>query len=336
MKFPIIKFSFTAPLHISNRRADYGITEKIIHSDTIHAAVLSALSVLGKTSAQINEIKDKFIFSSLFPFTSIRNEGKPVYFLAKPFGVLPEQNENDEKRPTAKEFKQIQYWDIQFFHHFLNQTLVQSLSGAVKGDYLTFNDIEPTFVLNDVLPRVRIPREANEKNTEPYYIDRLFFKSGSGLYSFFYSENDEIREAVFSALRLLEEEGLGTDKHVGNGQFNFSTDELELNCPSTANYGVALGLFCPVNNIQLTQMVDDKCGFDMIKRGGWISSPPYLSYRKKSVYMFKPGSIFKTKDLSKLNNGLFLGGNVLDLKPDISLEHSIWRSGKTLFLPLNY
>ena len=47
-KFKIYKLHFKAPLHISDLREDASISQKTIHSDTLHAALIACLAKAGK------------------------------------------------------------------------------------------------------------------------------------------------------------------------------------------------------------------------------------------------------------------------------------------------
>ncbi len=66
----IIRLKFTAPLHISNVRGDYDISEKTIHSDTLYSALIEAWSVLSmeKFVPKSETLTIDFTISTLFPF----------------------------------------------------------------------------------------------------------------------------------------------------------------------------------------------------------------------------------------------------------------------------
>ena len=68
-----------------------------------------------------------------------------------------------------------------------------------------------------------------------------------------------------------------------------------------------------------------KSFYQLVKRGGWIASP-ISTYRKRTVYMFTEGSVFKTPISPK--------GKVADLRPAVFTEHAIWRDGTGIFLKM--
>ena len=79
----------------------------------------------------------------------------------------------------------------------------------------------------------------------------------------------------------------------------------------------------------------EQSSYQLIKRGGWVASPTNIDavlHRKRSVYMFTEGSVFKSDSP--------LIGKVTDLQPALWEEHAdmiphpVWRDGRAIFLPL--
>jgi len=134
---------------------------------------------------------------------------------------------------------------------------------------------------------------------------------------------------------VLKHEGIGTDRNIGNGFFEVSTDEIEINLPESEYYS-NLSMFCPESESQLMEMLsDDNVAYDFTKRGGWITNPPHNTIRKNTIHMFTPASVFK---LSENQQNLTIRGKIVDLKPDLQfepkIEHPVWRNGKSLFIPV--
>jgi CRISPR/Cas system CSM-associated protein Csm4 (group 5 of RAMP superfamily) len=109
---------------------------------------------------------------------------------------------------------------------------------------------------------------------------------------------------------------------------------------------VSLSLFCPEDEEQLKVMLGEKPGdssYELVNRGGWITSPGLGKVRKRSIYMFSEGSVFKMSADPVSGGCITLGKTDIDLSPWKDLEegnrpkrdlHKIYRSGKALFLPL--
>jgi CRISPR type III-A-associated RAMP protein Csm4 len=346
MSLTAIKFHFTTPLHIGTVRADYDKSEKMIHSDTLYSAIIWAWSVLG-LEAEIPELvaDGNFTISSLFPFyQGKKSKNEAIYFFPKPMGTIQGDGGDNHKA-----IKKISYLDSSLFSKLLKgenlniNDFTFLLDG--KNEYLSNKEFKKKFIDKKVYPRVYVPRygEINEetgeaRDTEIYYIERLFFKEQSGLFCLAEFKDDMIKSKVMAALRFLQDEGLGTDKHVGNGLFELKDEVFkDFNDLDTlkneTNHAVSLSLFCPDNKEQLEGMLGEKSAFDTMKRGGWITEEGYLTYRKKSVYMFTEGSIFETDDSLK--------GKTVNLQPDNQylptdnpVTHPIYRVGRSLFLPI--
>ncbi len=337
-RLTLLKFEFKTPLHISNVRSDYGKSEKMFHSDSLYSAIIEAWNILGLTIPDFTEKQLEFAVSSLFPYFSQGNENDEIYFFPKPLGSLPIVDQNFE---FHKKIKRVQYIDLQNYIGLLANGKMQiSNEENIKGEFYTSNDkFDKDFMSSSVYMRNSIPREEN-RDTQLYYVDRIYFHEHCGLFCLATFENDEIRNKVISALKYLQDEGIGTDRHIGNGLFDLKIidtfdkfDQLQI----TSEYFTNLSLFCPENKAQLDAMIEDKARYQFKKRGGWITSEPYTTLRKKSVNMFNEGSVFKTEKSSDI----LIKGKTVDLKPDTSILphharniHSIFRVGRSVFLPI--
>lgn len=325
VKLDVVRLHFTTPLHISNVKDDYNSTETLIHSDTIYAAIMQAWADLGKSEWIQSEVS--YCLSSLFPFTTCNN--KLIYFFKKPYQYLRENGSNNELMPgDAKKFKKVQYFDKDYFSQALSGKFNPSIDD-VKGSYITKEIIDPNFVSSHVTPRIRWQRNEVD-DTEIFYMERLFFVKGSGMY-FIVQANEEWRKRIMIAINYLSESGLGTDRAVGNGRFTFETDTIELSVPEQTQYSVNLSLFCPNSQVEIEQLVSGNCGYEFIKRGGWLGEP-HNTYRKRSIYMFNEGSVFM-----KGINGIDSTGKTVDLRPlntPRKIENPVYRVGKSLFIPI--
>lgn len=327
--FEVIYFKFKTPLHLSNVRADYGLTERIVHSDTLYAAIMQTWASLGKEE-WISQNPD-FTLSSLFPFTPDLNTGLPIHFFAKPY--LKPNNRTESRPEDSKKFKKVQYVDQDYFERYLNYTFIDSDLSSLQGAYQTQGSIDPHFMTTNVQQRIKRPRNEQEDSV-PFYMERIYFKEGSGLFCLVQYDNPEARNRLMAALNLLAENGIGTDRSVGNGQFEVSPGKIELDVEAHADYALNMSLFCPDSKEELAEMLSgESVKYEIIKRGGWMSEP-YNTFRKRSVYMFRESSVFSIK-----NDGVFSKGKTVNLQPDnaalpVKVEKPVWRVGKALFLPV--
>lgn len=319
--YQLIRFHFKAPLHISNARADYGISERVVHSDTLYAAIMQVWAIMGK-SEWIPKQEDEelgFTLSSMFPFYG--GESTPVYFFPKPY--LKRKREETQDTSLAKKVKKVQYLEAGRWCEYLNDNASEINEDVLKGAYLTDKKIQKDFIDSDVVPRINKPR--NETDPDIFYTERIYFKYNSGLFCLVQFDDETIKQRVLLALDYLQDQGIGTDRAVGNGIFDCQFDNLNLDLTAKSNYGLILSLYCPKDQSELKTALDEHARYELIKRGGWLSEP-YNTYRKRSVYMFKEGSVFRRDTMQ---------GKMVDLRPDIIKDkHPVWRVGKVMVIPV--
>lgn len=329
----IIRFQFSTPLHIGNERSDYGNGSAYLHSDALTAAIFYAWAQLGQVDwiPKKNEESFGFTTSSLFPYTT--SEAKHVYFLPKP--MLHYKNEEALETNLRKKLKKIKYVDTSIFQKMLCGESIPFAENGVHGIFRSLNTISENIIQSQIVPRVTVSRTGME-DTNIFYMERHYFTEGSGLYCLLQYDNEEFEKRVQIAIRYLGEEGIGTDRNVGNGKFiPWFGDDFVINVEDKLGLGVNLGLCCPSSKDELMLMINHKeAGYDCIKRGGWLSEP-YNNWRKKNVYMLTEGSVFSMPKSSNPQPFPILG-KLVNLQPTEEpaiLSHPVWRSGKSLFIP---
>lgn len=328
--FTVYKLHFTSPLHISDQRDDGSISMKTIQSDTLYAALVSCLAKIGQEIPDNGDLG--FTLSSMFPYYQEKSDSAPIYFLPMPFQTHLPQLKDVSK---AKLVKKVQWVDSALYSSVLQGK--QFFDGTdehlphIHGSYLTMQTFpadNDEFVQSEVAQRVFLESRTGRKDALPYYIDRITFRDKSGLY-FVAAGN---LEPLNKALAVLAQEGLGTDRHVGFGSFEYSTDTLTIETPSEADFQVALSMLIPDSEDQLHHLLaSDRVAYDFARRGGWITTYPYNTLRKNAIYAFLPGSVFCKAD------SLNVVGCIVNLSPVIEAKshiHPIWRNGKSLMLPI--
>ena len=326
--FNIYKLHFTSPLHLGDARDDYGVSLKTIASDTMYAALISCLAKLGEEIPTDGDLG--CTISSLFPFYQKDKEDEnAVLFFPKPLKqTLPPSKKAVEER---KKIKKVAWLDESYFTKILRGEQLfdeQTIGGnAIQGEFMTDAPIDKDFISSQVLPRVTVSRDFSE-DAKPFYMDRVTFKGYSGL--FFIADGDVTR--LENALNLLQHEGIGTDRNVGNGYFEYSKDSIEIDMPDAADFAMSLSSFVPESKEQLQAMLDsDNVAYDFQRRGGWITTPPNNTLRKNVIYAFTVASVFK----HQCNKVETFGRVGIDLKPNLQMvDHSIWRCGRAVFLPI--
>ncbi len=328
MNFTAYRLYYDGPLHISDSRSDYGSIESKIHSDSFYAALIAALA---KVQEEVHADLGCTI-SSLFPFTTSKDE-KIIYFFPKP---LIDLKNYVTGYGDIKKLKRVEWLDKEYFEELLNGTIRSDINdNTINGAFLSSGKFEEKFIEKQVIPRVAVPRsvEENKGDTNIFYIEKTFFKENSGLFFLCKGDTSQLEKA----LHILQHEGIGTDRNDGFGAFKYKTEQnFEIQVPNNTEHYLSLSLFNPDDKEVLNKLIDNpKTAWEIIKRGGWITSDRNTGIRKKSIYMMNEGSIFYSPD-NKVN---VLGKVDFDLKPDaaegfIPPNHSIWRSGRSLFLPI--
>jgi CRISPR-associated protein Csm4 len=329
--FHIYELDFgTAPLHLSRGKSNtYTDSDNLLHSDGIKSAIFAtAIELFGDT--RINKAYfDSFKVSSAFPMV------KNKYFLPKPahFGLGIDN-------PTfRKSLNDVQYLELRFWEKFA--------SGVQKEDALSTTTTLKTPFKSEATQRVWIKHayegreqekgfdydtltaEDFNQDSTPFYIEKNFMKEDHKLY-FLVNYTEGSDEELFlkemdGIMRLLGDNGVGLQRGIGNGHFVAKRNTLTLNLPTDSNGQMNLSLYCPDTADTLEQLNLTDSYYKLMKRGGWISTP-VSTLRKRSIYMFTEGSVFRTPNAPK--------GKTEDLRPDIFKEHPIWRDGNAIFLPI--
>lgn len=333
--FKIYKLHFTAPLHIGSQREDEGYSMDTIQSDSIYAALVACLA---KTGYAIPEDGDLgFTLSSLFPYYQRDKDAKPIYFLPMP--MMAKQPELTDVS-AAKKVKKVKWIDAALYDKVLaGDTLfdksghyLQFIQESYLAEYKLPENADGTreFMKSEVSQRVTLQSRTGEEDAKPYYVDKIVFKHNAGLY--FIAEGDTT--LLDKALAILAIEGLGTDRNVGFGFFEYSTDSINIELPQSANHQVALSLLIPESKEQLEQLLSSEhVAYDFTRRGGWITTPPFTTLRKNVIYGFLPGSVFQ-KDVACECQAI---GKIVNLKPEVgeqTPDHPVWRNGKSIMLPI--
>ena len=321
----IYRLHFISPLHIGSPREDYGISQTTIPSDTMYAALTACLAKFGETIPEKGDLK--CTISSLFPFYQKEKDAAVTYFLPRPLV----NNLSDKYKDRLKDIKKICWLTFDAFNMFIQgQDPFQNGDFEMQGAYLIRRgtDFDKEFIKSQVSERVSISDRTMQSDAVPFYMDRVYFREKSGLYFIAVGDTSLLDKAI----KLLALEGIGTDRNVGNGFFEYEKDTNTIELPDNAEHILVLSSFCPESKEQLTDMLSsDKAAYELQRRGGWITTSPNQSLRKNVIYMISAGSVLKhySTDICTL-------GKIVDLKPEVAeISHPIWRCGRALFIPIN-
>lgn len=329
MEYQLFRINFKTPLHLSDPRGDYGYSEKLLHSDTLYAALIASLAKIDKLG-NISQTGDLgCTISSLFPFIKINNQFR--YFFPRSLGNIPVDEKHQKEK--LKELKRIAWIEQSCYEQLLNHQEIElgnENGNHINGSFLSSFPLDKDIMFAQTVPRIAVPRSHAENNgdTRIFYMERIYFADNAGLFFLAHGDTRKLEEA----LHVLQHEGIGTDRNVGQGFFGYEKqDSFVLNTPESATHATNLSLYCPSAKNELAVLQQSESAkWEIVKRGGWINTDGLTGIRKKSVYMFREGSVFQTQNaiLGKVN---------IDLTPKaegLVVDHTIWRCGRSIFIPI--
>lgn len=327
----VVRLRFKGPLHLSDVRADYGSSNKLIHSDTFYTALQACLAMAGDLPEDGNI---GVVNSSLFPFYHQAN--KLHYFFPKPYLEFTGLSEDTllSNKGLAKKLKKISWISAPLFVELMQNKAMQVDWSQHAHWNAYFHDGAspiPELMLSSVRPRVTVPRKQDgQETTTIFYMDELRFIEGAGLFSLIQGNDFSLFE---KALSILQEQGIGTDRSVGLGQFEaeiIDENPLAVLMNIQSDAFCALGLIAPKHEEELQQWTQsDKVRYELIERGGWITN--VQGKRKLNQFYFKEGAIFS----GNIHGVAPKGKPDINLAPQVEgVNHPIWRSGESLCIPV--
>ncbi len=304
----LIKFRFLSPLRIGCEEIDLQGLADGLHSDTLFSALCHTFAELYGSAWLADWLEQyksepSFIISSAFPFFQDR------CYLPKPFLPAPETIgvEQDHKL-----FKNLQWLNPRSLLQWLkNEPMaleqLQKDKTEMEGNWQEFT-----------MPRVSLDRVTNASNI--FYCSQRVFYPERGLYCLLRLTQPSFKAVLEGALEYLGECGLGSERNNGYGRFNVRWEEpdkdfQELLSQQGSRYYL-LGLYHPQDS---TEDFRD-AQYALLQRKGWFySSTSGKQFKRRSVWMFKEGSVLTKKPM----------GRLVDVTPSIcgSDHHPIYRYG---------
>lgn len=324
-KYTVIKFKNLTPLHIGTGKENYDFSASELHSDTLSAAIAAARAREGKTE-DLKEFVESFVISSAFPFV-----GDKLFF-PKPQGKISISVSDMDEYPSRKKLKKIKYLESDVWVKLISGQKIEVKAEQLKSDFLLSDKGwgEVCFPFKtQVNQRVSVPREDN-RPADPFFFEWKYFDRNAGLFCLLDTTKDR-EEEIISLLRSLGEVGLGTDRNVGGGKFEVEREELSIDSPCQISCQMLLSLYIPTEEEVLGLNLSNS-RYELLLRGGYMAGSEESDFRhlrKKSIYAFNVGSMFKTQ--------IVLQGKVVDLRPEWNDErmHPVYRSGKPFVVPVN-
>lgn len=319
-------------------------TSDRIHSDTLFSAWVSAYARLfGKDAVEEllkqfqTETEPPFRLSSTFIYRQI--DGKTIYYLPRPFKRPFNYQESKNELDFAKEYKKLNYLPLEVWQRWYqgegwkDSDAKELEAKAKKGEKLddelrqagTFDYGEA--YKSDKIPKIAVDRITTATNI--YHTNFVYFQENAGLYFLVKFSKPEFENTFLNVLNFLGDEGIGGERSSGAGQFEVETSELTPEWEKVVNFKFDRGNFHSLISLFWEESLSNDfladSSYELLRRGGWISSSPSGSQRRrKSIQMFAEGSVFPVKPMGKL----------ADVTPDGFNYHHVYRSGISLSLPI--
>ena len=330
----IVKLYFTEPLALMSEKKDEFQKEVVSYpSDTLKGALVSGLAWLGEQESVLKDFNENLKVSSAYPFVNDK------YFFPKPMAKLPFK---ETGRPGEnKVFKKIQFIEKSLFEKILRgeQVNLQNQNFIHGGKFL----VEDKGNYPEKIYEARTEERVSIGNTNvfaeaekgsPFYVSRTYFLHNQdnqvGLY-FIYEAEETSEDLLKKSLTLLQDEGIGADRRLGNGRFVFKMEQIGLDLPDQPNKQVLLSKFIPKKE-EVEQGVLKNASYQLSKRGGYVSGTIYEAfahYSKRDIYMIDEASVF---DIEHSLSGKFV--NLLDENNKDKIKHPVWREGRPISIAL--
>ncbi len=328
--YKLFKLKFLTPVHFGTNRPGFEDIDNVLHSDTLFSAIVNTwmrfypedlMKFFPENSE--NEINfSYFKLSSAFPFY------EDLLFFPKPY-IKPNFVNDDTDPRTVKKWKKVEFVDEDIFRKILNNETIdfQGDEGIIDQKFLTIKKVKNNGKVYSTFDVPRIVKDRISQQTTPFTFTRMEFDEKAGLFFLADFQNNEWEKKFRTILNLLGDYGIGGDRTIGHGQFEVSIiKDFETENMEQTDAFVNLSLFHPGKEEISTIL--QKSSYQLIERKGWIYSGKSKPLRRKSVRMFREGSVF---------SGAFgYYGNVvkvLEKNPALKLEHDVFRYGIALTLP---
>ncbi len=321
----LIKLKFNGPVHFGEPGIGVEKCSYFPRSDTLFSAVCSAWR-LRFGIASLEELLDAFtkddeivkvppfVLSSGFPFAG----GK--YFLPYPnklfnktIAVEESSVESTRKKKKKSKFPYVESAEF-------NRIIGRTGDSQFEDDHESDLNEHFQYVID---PGVAIDRLSGQ--TEIYHRGKVFISETAGVFFLLRFAGNEIREKVIECLDCLSHKGLGGERSIGLGSFEFSVSEEDIiSTPTNPVAYLNLSLYNPSSGEN--QFLDEKhlISYDFEMRGGWASSPDFPEGKRlAALRFFREASIF----------GFEPNGRLVNVNPNGRHPHPVFKNGMSFSIP---
>ncbi len=300
-----------------------------LNSDTLWGNLVYAYRMLNgvdKTSKLIEKYNSKeipFKVSSIFPFEEKMNgENKIIYYFPKPLSGVSIRNAKDPEEMTyMKEFKKIRYIDKTLFEAYINGNIddnellkrfliwqkeenkkesERNKELIEKNKFYYKKILAPTYFLHNSIDRMSGSTLQKDGRGQLYWEEeynifgnKLLSKENEVEGIYFLVDGTDI-SLIEGPLRLLSHIGIGGNKSIGKGSFEFIIEDFSFSPTEEYNSYVSLSLFQPSEKEnELFENNSLKFFYDLTTRIGKVGKDFDLEFNEKNpIICFTEGSSF--------------------------------------------
>ncbi len=322
----LIRLRPTAPWRIGPDSGDRDRVDRVYHSDSLYAAICSAMARLGSLEewlgATAQAATPAVRLSSCFPFQG------DVRYVVPPRNLWP---------PPAS--SKIRWKGARFVPLSVVESLTQGRAISedawtidVQSECLTPSNQNQTTGPFRIAVRTAAAVDREGHGVAPHSAACLEFTPGAGLWAVASFENDEAeakwKGPLTAALRLLADSGFGGERSRGWGRCEMpeitegDLSSLLFSTPESSSAYWLLSLFHPSSEDQVDWNQGD---YSLETRRGRIESDASHGDAKKPSRMVAEGSV--------LVSASSLRGASPDVAPE-GFAHPVYRSGFALAIPI--
>jgi len=319
MTFHLFKLTFPNGLHVG--ATGYGLEDAhdMVHSDQLFSALCVIMGRLYGDAGVEDFLRLSGVsMSSCFPFSE-----EALWF---PTLMCPREEGDgltyrDRKRARKKTLLPQPMFEANLAGTLTDKDMLDGLDTMV---------LPSKFVQKIERPRVTVDRVTNAG--EIFHFAEVHFAEKTGLYFLLQlGEKDKTDEdwlfKISAAIRLLGDEGIGSDRSVGKGLFTVKYSTVKIKNPTSDRCFAPLSLYNPSPE-ETSQLDISNCWYDYTVRNGWVNTS-HRALRRQSVRMLTEGSVLT------FSEPIVPKGRMLTLlSQEKGAPYDVQRNGRAIFIPV--
>lgn len=289
----------------------------ILHSDMLWGAICNAANLLlGKDAVKALLQQGSVEMTSAFPFF-----GEELFF-PKPFSFYNEPDDYKQK----KAFKKVRFVSEEIWKQIISGSSVELKQEKIQGA-LWYEKTPKAEAFTTLVERPRVTLDRVTTSPTLFSSEETFYNDQVGFFFLANFSNDSVEKTFTTALRLLSDEGIGADRSVGKGWFTLEETTYQLPQVKSASTFLLLSLYTPTEQ-EINLIEPNKSFYEIVERGGWVTSFGAMTMRRKKIRAFAEGSVLYFKQEKPV------GQIVKTLSVEQTQTHDVYRNAQAFVIPI--